>query len=146
MYDLEKYREHLINFYVRANENNATEKQKRADYVKKNHKDRKLAKIIKHTDRFITMLVEKMRRERYVSEGNIFDTLELANVKTPTLYVLNGCGGGWPADTLFAWQKKPMVSKFIVEQHFGETFTIEILTDVTTKFSVNGPIDIFDKL
>ena len=144
MLNLNTYKAHLVNYYIRANENNPTAKNERVKHIKKNYSDGFLNRIIKNTDRFITMLITKMAKERYISEGNIFDTLELPVTKNPIEYILNGCGGGWPADTLFYWNgknKKALVSKYLTEQFFSDNFHIEIQDG---KFSINGPIEIFD--
>jgi len=150
MFNFEEYKKHLMNFYIRAYENNDEALQRRTKVINKNYTDKVLKKIIKDTEQFILSLVAKMAKERQIQDDRISFEMKLPAGKDLFDYISNGCDGGWAADTLFKFvleKETVLVSKHLVEKMFGDNFVINVLSeDKANRFSISGPVSEFEKI
>ena len=143
MFTTEEYKKHLMEFYIRAYENNDDSRERRAREIKKNYTDKYLGQIIRDTQSFLSMLVAQMEKQP-PQNGRIECVLKLPKTDQLHQYISNGCDGGWAADYLFHWGDG-VISKHLVEKFFGDNFVINFLTigKQDHQFSISGTVEEF---
>jgi len=101
MFDLEEYKEMLVDYYRWEIDNTEEERNERRKMLV--GKDDYLTKIINDTEDFIYFILTKMQEENNTYDNRIFIYLDLIGEEA-TPYSNSICfnlHGGWPSDTFF---------------------------------------------
>lgn len=157
MFQLNWYKEELINYYRWEIDNSEEEINKRRKMLE--GKDEYLSQILSNTEEFIYFLLTKMKEENHTYENHIFIILDLEDEKATTYFnIINlNLHGGWPSDKLFRFNDKFI--SFRVLQKVFENFYLECKCvdeevldgdigriDFKWQFYISGPIKDFNQL
>jgi len=161
MFDLEEYKNTLVNYYRWEIDDTEEERQKRREMLK--GKDDYLLNIIQSTEEFIYFILTKMQEENKTFKDDIFINLPLESEKN-TIYnnSLNLLlHGGWPSDTFFYLEDPTKLISIMLLKQFFQGFHIECdcedverydeqegigWTDSYWQVSISGPLKDFNRL
>lgn len=129
IFDLEEYKNYLINYYVENYDKNT--RDKRSYYINRYYSNIYLYSIVEGTKQYIPDLLYKLEskkddNDRIICEIKMpfFDELG----RTRTSYISNNCIGGWTSDTIIKPTQKNnlLVSMYLLKKFFGPDFRIEL--------------------
>lgn len=157
MFQLNWYKEELVNYYRWGIDNSEEEIKKRREMLE--GKDEYLSQILSDTEEFIYFLLTKMKEENTIYENHIFISLDLEDENASTYFdTINlNLHGGWPSDKLFRFNDKFISFRALqkVFKNFHLEFNCvdeEILDgdigriDSKWQFYISGPIKDFNQL
>lgn len=155
MFDLNWYKEELVNYYRWEIDNSKEEMNKRREMLE--GKDEYLLQILSDTEEFIYFLITKMKKENHTYGDHIFISLDLEEEKaTPYYNTINlNLHGGWPSDRLFRFDEKQISLRLlrkVFENFQRECKCIEDdifdgvigRIEIRWQFYISGPIIDFD--
>ena len=134
MISLEEYKKYLVNCYRYEIDNNSTSKNKRSIRLSYQYGDGILKRIILDTYSFIKDIFDSDT----ISMG--YCEFELDEDTTSNIY-LDICGGGYQ-DTVFIDLEERFISKYILKNTFGNSFTIYVEEDDEEFYDSEDGLDI----
>lgn len=125
IFDLDSYKKHLISYYYYERDNNPTSYEERRTLIERQYSDEDLLEIIKNTERFIEILIQRTANSnRTFIEFEIFGDDQ---------HVFTNCTGGWSPDTLiqiFSDGKEAYISRYLLKQFLTDNFRLEFGGDI----------------
>jgi len=134
IFNLDSYKEYLINYYVYECDNNDIKKESRRKLIEQRYSDEYLQEVIDHTKEFIL---------------NIIDTCNDDYISIPIAYkeeyIFTNCTGGYHPDVLIPIDdidKSVMISKHLLNCFLGKKFSVFIDEDEEEYFDESNGLSI----
>jgi len=120
MFNVEEYKNYLIDYYCNECDNNEERRNKRKDYLERNYSDEYLQRIINDTLNFISTFVENnFNNQKGYIEIDLLENLGGINLNI---------SGGWFSDVLYSvgtYESELIISRHLLEEFFENDFRIE---------------------
>lgn len=120
IFNLERYKEHLVSVYHYKMDNNEVSKNKRIQNLKNHYGDECLQRIINDTQAFIIYLLENnLTNETHICDIDLLEDPD---------YIFLNLVGGWFSDTLYKLNingDDKIISRYLLKKFLDKKFRIE---------------------
>lgn len=143
VFSLENYKDYLISYY--GNKGDELKRDVRKQYVESHYSDEELNTIVVNTEMFVLLLLKEIYLQIDSSDKTIYLKKEISSYFCKS--ISNGCLGGWQPDRLFCPDEQKsdvLVSKHLIQEFFGNDFSIEISYDLIERYDEEDDVGYLD--